>query len=445
MNTFLIDQNRTRPPYQIKTIRCKTCDAPISMYSEHSQLVICDSCGEQLDCSAEELLALGKRPLFKSHISPKMPLHHEFLWDDIKYKVIARMIFANESGEKTIEYLLFHPFQGTRWLAAFHGHDGIEYSLSERNLVLARTDPLQMTADQRLKTEDDEWWLRDGQTVVTLEYVDGALPWLAKIGDTTLVTEYINQEKDEYYLTIEKSNISGSELEYCFSREISSKEVYGAFHGKSHDAPNVKPMKPAPLWVRISILLMLMGMTLYLTQKLFNYPMQRIEVGTYKYSLEDLRSELLTPTFFLDSKYDAQVMDLEINVDLKQNWYTLNGAIIRSPDTYSESTSYQELVQYENEHNLESEVNLLFGESFYHYSDDFYGQHRRINITTSFRKGGNYRLLLSGDTEAETIDGDVSIHLSIRELNPYSYIASIVTSIVGILVLLLSGRKRDDP
>jgi hypothetical protein len=190
---------------------------------------------------------------------------------------------------------------------------------------------------------------------------------------------------------------------------------------------------------------MLMGMTLYLTQKLFNYPMQRIEVGTYKYSLEDLRSELLTPTFFLDSKYDAQVMDLEINVDLKQNWYTLNGAIIRSPDTYSESTSYQELVQYENEHNLESEVNLLFGESFYHYSDDFYGQHRRINITTSFRKGGNYRLLLSGDTEAETIDGDVSIHLSIRELNPYSYIASIVTSIVGILVLLLSGRKRDDP
>ena len=216
MTQFSIGSNRTRPPYTIKTLRCPSCSSPLQMYSERSQLIVCDFCGERLDCSEEDLIALGK--VEKSAKPPfSLNLHSEYYWEDVKYKVIARMRFLDQYRDRSDEYLLFHPFHGTRWLSFYYGEDGVERSISMPKRVLARSISNQFRQPQYLTTEDGERWILDESGSVRLEYVDGALPWKAVIGDTHQVAEYINQKDRNQYLSVEWNR---SQVEYTYSQKI---------------------------------------------------------------------------------------------------------------------------------------------------------------------------------------------------------------------------------
>ena len=57
--------------------------------------------------------------------------------------------------------------------------------------------------------------------------VDGALPWLVKVGDVQTAAEFINTKNKKSYLTVEKSLLTdkntgkeSKELEYSFSKKL---------------------------------------------------------------------------------------------------------------------------------------------------------------------------------------------------------------------------------
>ena len=228
---FTIGENRTRPPYLPKTIRCSSCNAPVSLYSEKSQLVVCESCGENLDCSKEELVALGKPD--DTHSNFGMKLHQKFTWENITYKVIARMRFLDRWGDITDEFLLFHPFQGTKWFSIYKGEDGREFSLSEEKHSLALEDPFQMGNNKRIKTGDRTVWIKESESEMILQYVDGALPWLAKVGDRTQAIEYLKAGDKRCFLTAEKTNLGSFEIEYSYSRKLVGSQFLNALGGKN--------------------------------------------------------------------------------------------------------------------------------------------------------------------------------------------------------------------
>ncbi len=218
---FTIGENRTRPPYLPQTIRCPSCNAPVTIYSEKSQLVVCNSCGQQLDLSQEELVALGK-PDTQSDFDAD--LHQDFIWDSVKYKIIARMRFQDRWNDFTDEYLLFHPFHGTKWVSISEWKEGeeygVEYSISVDEHSRALEDPFQMENNQKIRTGDKCVWIKESESEMLLVYVDGALPWLAKAGDRIQAIEYIKAGDKKNFLTAEKTTLGSTEVEYSFSKKI---------------------------------------------------------------------------------------------------------------------------------------------------------------------------------------------------------------------------------
>ena len=162
---FSIGNNRTRPPYVAKTLRCLSCNAAMAMYSEQSQLVVCESCGQNLDCSTEDLVELGKTELKDELFN--LRLAQDFLWKQIKYKVIARMILVDQWKDSTVEYLLFHPYEGTKWLSVYKGEDGKEYSVSEENRASSLENPFEMDNESRLRTGDFSIWKKDAEVEIS--------------------------------------------------------------------------------------------------------------------------------------------------------------------------------------------------------------------------------------------------------------------------------------
>ena len=128
---FVIGSNRKRPEYRFKTMLCPSCTGPIPLYSEQSQLVVCHYCGSALNCTKDELEALGQKHA-KGHFV--FDLGMDGVFENIKYKVIARMCSKDQWGGRYRTYLLFHPFHGTRWLSEYQN----SYSMSYDSRVRVR-------------------------------------------------------------------------------------------------------------------------------------------------------------------------------------------------------------------------------------------------------------------------------------------------------------------
>ena len=324
IDKFTIGENRARPPYQVKTSRCTACNAPLSLYSEQSQLIVCQYCGENLDCSEEELKALGKSD--QPNVGFELSLDQDFLWDDVKYKVIARMLFEDQIyGFKTTEYLLFHPLQGTRWLSLYRGEDGLELAISEEKHSLAMKNPFQDSDNVKIRTGDQRVWVKDSETEMLLKYVDGALPWLAKTGDSTQSIEYMQSDKESSFLTAEQTTLGSMEIEYSFSKEISFQQYRKAigdqtsaeiFFEKSSGAVAEIHSKIYP-FVRIAILIIaILGLGIFgflgfqsggedLASFSFTPEIAKVERGVVSPSFTVTKEDLSRPLFlqFQGQKY----------------------------------------------------------------------------------------------------------------------------------------------
>ena len=304
---FTIGENRTRPPYLPKTIRCPSCNAPISLYSEQSQLVVCESCGENLDCSKEELVALGKLEGEKEAF--ELSLHQEFRWSNQTYKIIARMILLDRWGDKTAEYLLFHPFKGVKWLSIYRGEDGLEFSLSEEKHSLALENPFGMKDNSKVKTGEKTLWLKESESNMRLLYVDGTLSWLAKVGDSTQVVEYIQAGARKNFLTVEKANAGSSEIEYSYSKKITKGQFIKAIGVENaakisfEEDSEAEPPKRANPMVRKAILaLSIVGILLF--GFLSFRPNPSGEFLSFSFPSTELKTELgvLSPSFKITDK-----------------------------------------------------------------------------------------------------------------------------------------------
>ena len=198
LQDFSIGSNRTRPKYVFQRKECPNCGGAIPLYSEQSQLVVCHYCGSSLDCTNEELAALGKKHNKSAYV---FELHQEGEIDGIKYKIIARMCLRDKWNDITREYLLFHPFYGTRWLSEYQNSYSLSYECRARDKNLSFEKPQEM-----ITTGDGRSWNVESTTTMTLVNVEGALPWRASSGDTLEVLEYLEHKNPESYLTIERES-----------------------------------------------------------------------------------------------------------------------------------------------------------------------------------------------------------------------------------------------
>ena len=386
---FTIGENRARPSYQVKTSRCTSCSAPLSLYSEKSQLIVCEHCGERLDCSQEELVALGKIETRYSRLA--LSLHQEFVWEGIKYKVIARMLFDDQvCGEKTTSFLLFHPLQGTRWFSVYHGEDEAEYSISTDEHMLALSDPFDAAENNQIATGDQRLWRKDGELELLLLYVDGALPWMAKSGDVTQAIEYIQVGDRKRYLTVEKSSLGSAELEYSYSRYVSHGEYRRAI-GKRQpgdvvvDTISELATKLHP-WMKIAVLVFaILGVGIF--GFLGFQSGKGEEVASFTFTPEHAKLErgIVSPSFTLSKKDIKQPLKMTFQ---GISFYDPVIVLLKVP---SPSTEYTDLLAWDiEEQKLESYDETRLEETFVFYTyPDLDGKSEEL---FALQDEGEYRL-----------------------------------------------------
>ena len=223
--TFELGGGKPRPQYQPRALKCSNCDSPISLYSERTQLIICDACSMRLDCSEAELKALGKET---NPSTFSLSIDQNFVWNNHKYKIIGALRSKNSWGEYTENYLLFHPFKGTLWAAKYTDEDGVvEFFISTRTRIVPQEDVFSQREGTRITTADGKKWKRKESYTETITEVMGALPWIAKVGDVSNVVELVSTSHNRQILEAEQSQES-KEIEYFISLRLSSRQFYTA-------------------------------------------------------------------------------------------------------------------------------------------------------------------------------------------------------------------------
>ena len=403
---FTIGENRERPPYLGKTLRCPSCNASISMYSEQSQLVVCESCGQNLDCSKEDLIALGKTGAVDGFL---FQVHQVCNWKGVKYKVIGRILLLDEWDGQYAEYLLFHPFHGTRWLSIYTGEEGTDCSFSESLRVLSKDKPFSASKGETIATEDGKKWKFEEQTVLQVSYVDGALPWLVKVGDVQTAAEFINTKNKKSYLTVEKSLLTDKntgkeikELEYSFSKEATMSSVYKAFSmGEKTSQMSAASSSSLPnsfrlFLIGLSVLIAFLFLALSLSSN-------KVNIASFTFTPTQISEETLSSSFYVDQKDLSKAFALDYAANVDNSWVSLNIGIVSTSKATSSTESYQQVLL--NEEGLAEGVQTRLRHlsavdiSYYHgYSggESWSEGSPSESELLMFPEAGNYRILLQG-------------------------------------------------
>jgi|GEM_PF-3622714 len=382
LEKFVLQPNRKRPPYQVQTLRCPSCDAPLPMFSESSSLILCSHCNSRLNCSAEELTVLGKQNhqigIFR------FQLHQDCTLQGIKYKVIARLRYQDRWKGITRVYLLFHPFHGTRWLSNYMN----SFSISDNRRYRSRTLPESFSEGVQIQTEDGSTWICNSESQQILTFVDGALPWIATVNDTSYEVEFEQSGDRNNHLNIEIEP-EAKEITYTYSRKISAKEVYTGFGLTESGSIPASPKYVLGLRIIAVCCMLITGLMACWSNREFITTLQ-FNPADFQYD-NDKKSTvfgMVSPSFYLSEEEVLHAIQLEHPGD---QYASIE--FMKTPTPVEQYESFLEIYTREKDakesNQTETTPTILTDHYYLPYGSDF------IEIFTSIRFPENLTPLIS--------------------------------------------------
>lgn len=326
---FAAEHGRKRPAYTPKNISCPHCGAGLTLKDERSELVVCEYCGSHLNVSRDQREVLGKGAARKW----KFPLRigQSFRHKRIRYEILARLVFIEDGDESdpSREYLLYNPYHGTLWLNEYAGH----YSISRDTHVMPTDDPFRKRRGDRLRTHDNREWILEGTGTYELAYVDGALPWIATIGDRSDYAEFLNAKNPK--LQYEAQRTAG-EVEYGRGESLSLEQVRRAL-GKSDFGTSRSPKSRAGRNVvktargfKIAFVLLILMLAVNLL--LYLYASSRGDlVLEQRFSADQLTAETYSEPFRID--HSGDIVKIAVNADVDNAWMAMDVGIVMNEET----------------------------------------------------------------------------------------------------------------
>lgn len=201
-------------------VSCPNCGAPLEQpQGREVQTLVCAYCGSQNDLSGAAARVMGinpeQKPDFLLEIGAAGTL------SGISYEVCGRMEYTDAEGYRSREYLLWNPERGYLWLAEERGH----FLLMRPTRQAPRTSPAALRT-ARPKTPvlvGKQQFLFYETSRERLTYVDGALPWLASVGDQFTVSALIRPPQ------LFELEADGEEIEYFVGEYLPPEQVWQAF------------------------------------------------------------------------------------------------------------------------------------------------------------------------------------------------------------------------
>ncbi len=325
---FALNSGRKRPAYTPKDIHCPSCGAGLTVKDERSELVVCDYCGSHLDVSQEEKQVLGKGGGRKWDFP--LNIGDSFRWKKVRYEIISRMVFLedDDEDEASRQYLLYNPYRGTLWLDEYKGN----YSLSSDSHVMPTENAFSKKRGDSLTTFDNQQWVMEGTGTYELVYVDGALPWIAHIGDRIDYAEFVNKDKPK--LQYEAQRIY-NEIEYGRGKALSLTQVRRALE-KPDFAKDREPAAPlenvADILKSYRRLLIVTTVILIVNVVLYMYTSSQGKlVLEQRFSAQELTQETLSKPFTVVEAGD--IIKISVEADVSNAWMALDVGVVRDKET----------------------------------------------------------------------------------------------------------------
>ncbi len=412
--------SRLQTPIQTAvTLKCISCAAPLQPNGKDLVTIVCDSCGtvQQLDASTS--IALGKSPsslgeYFKLKIGSTLKLYQT------DYIVTGRLYYEweeEEDGEVEIgsvyDYLLYNSEKGylylteeedtfTAFLPAPAPSINLQKSFSESGTFLYEGDTYK--------------YIETGS--LTLLYVDGALPWVAKIQSRVQYTDakckktYLSEE-----ITLDDSG-TPREIAYYKGRRISHSQILKSQPDLDlGDKPIPKLAGQAFLKI-FSILMSVLFVFLYFFMDSSELILQE------KYSQSDLLlKEIYTNSFEIKNPDESIEIRIQTNVD---NAFTHLGIALYNPSQTEVITGEDLGIEYYS--------GVDDGESWSEGSNS-------ESIYWKLKSPGTYQLIVTafdGDTPPEFTSIQLEVYKNAIRLWPF-LVLSILWIMLAILFFIRSG------
>lgn len=205
----------------VRHVACGGCDATVSIHGREARSVVCPQCHRMIDVSRSEPTTLElAAQVGKPNVPFRMGQRGKLRGVD--YTIVGHIRFVEQDFEGTYhtdEFLLFSRDAGYQWIVLENGHFSWTRELDERPVGF---EPRLATAKQTLRFNGRKWKVfESGYTSV--EWVDGELPWVAKIGDQNY---YMDAVSPPHLLSAEWTD---AEMEWYEAEYIDRTEIAEGF------------------------------------------------------------------------------------------------------------------------------------------------------------------------------------------------------------------------
>ena len=442
---FRIGQGRSRPQYKAKSIQCPNCGSPLELMTENSVVVTCPACSSNLELGDAETKVLGKNKR-RSYLNLNIPLQAELKFHGEIYKVIARLVYQDGWGDFTYEYLLFNPFFGSFYLSRYEN----DYTTSRPSRTFLKEDPFTQKEGDYNHSYDGKKWKFEEKSTMKLRHVEGALPWMAKKGDTHEYVALVSTSDKNISIEVEREfGKEGAELEYVETKSIPVSFVKNAIQDPELREKLFPPPPPPPskLPYFLSLVICIFGIG-------FGYPNiaepERI-FGT-RINKENLVEDRISKSFEITkTKYPIKFC---LASDLNNQWMYAQWAIIKSKTPARQAESYSTFSQGQIASDSPTKndylVHIADDEISYYsggYGEDSWSEGSRSKChSIIFSETGHYRIVtkaISGKLDsANTPNNSLSITIEQNAKEDFGYIFLIFISLViGIRSLIHIFRK----
>ena len=214
----------------LKSFNCGSCGATLNITAVGISITMaCPSCHSLIDIKDPNYKIL-KKVSEKSHVTPLIPIGSKGKISGKNYQCIG-FLQKQDQGYYWVEYLLFNPYHGFRWLTESDGH----WTFFKRVRTISDIGYQYIT----YKGKKFRIFNRSQGKVI---YVEGEFYWRVKVGDTSYLSDYISPP---YMASLEKS---ADEKIWTIGSYIDRKRIEEAFKLKNLPEPmGVGANQPSPI------------------------------------------------------------------------------------------------------------------------------------------------------------------------------------------------------
>ncbi len=397
---------------QAQSITCTNCGGALEVPGgRHIEMQVCEYCGAQLDLTSETLAVIAINQEKLEPDDQRFPIGAKAQLQGCDYEVCGRIVSQDAEGYTATEYLLYNSDTGYRWLGEQMGH----FTLSQQSEMAPSFDPRGRNPKTPIQIGGQRYLVYESGAEAVI-YVDGALPYRTKVGDTY---SYAVMVAPPAIFSAEWDN---DEVEYFAGEYIPAKEIYEAF-SREESPPKSPIIHGAQPFLRSSTATKLMWFCVLLGA---------INLGLGVWSLSASGKSVLSASFDA-GQYQGEAMStpfsltktgtlsIEMSAPVSNSWIAANFALVNDK---------QEVIA-----EMENDVSYYSG---YEGGESWTEGSRNSTRYVKAPPAGRYSLLVnaSGGSGYSGPAGNEKIYVVLREgavLSRFFFLAFFLTILFPLL------------